>query len=529
MTPSTPRRSIASSRTALRRPSRRDLLRMTSAAAAGAAVAACTDPDAGGAGSGSGTLSVGLFEIPVGYAPLYSNSQNVRWVTESATDALYTHDSAGKLVPQLAAALPQAGPGGVAWTVRLRPGVRFHNGDELTADHVAAGLNFIPGSRGKSQFLSLLSPWFSRAVAVDPTTVRIELRMPYGILPDQLARIPVSHRDFMAEKAELMGTGPFRIDKVVTGQSMRLVRFDGYWGPKPALRAIEMTSVPDPSTRLVNLREGRIHIATGVQPVDVEGVRRDDSLRLHAVQGTGGVRAMMNMTRRPFDRADFRRALAHAMDREGVREAVFHSRGRIAQGPLGPGVTGYEPDYRPYPARPDLERARELLARSGVSGGTDFRIMVSTSGAARDIAQVLAENWGRIGLKVGLDVADPANWNRRWLVRDYDMSLTVQEYGLVGGVMPLSQFTVYRSASRQNPGYRDPGYDREFVRLFGAATPAERDAIAARLNRALAEDAVELPPVYPELLIATRSEVSGIDERALTLGRLNLRGVRIGG
>ncbi|MGV9314030.1 ABC transporter substrate-binding protein [Streptomyces sp. NPDC003691] len=525
MTPSTTRRTIGPNR----RPSRRDLLRTASALAAGAAVAACSDPDAGGSASGSGTLSVGLFEIPVGYAPLYSNSQNVRWVTEPATDALCTHDSTGKLVPQLAAALPEAGPGGVSWTVRLRQGVRFHNGDELTAEHVAAGLNFIPGSRGKSQFLSLLSPWFKQAVVVDPTTVRIELRMPYGILPDQLARIPVSHKDFMAEKAELVATGPFRVDKVVTGQSMRLVRFDGYWGGKPALRAIEMTSVPDPSTRLVNLREGRIHIATGVQPVDVAGIRRDGSLRLHAVQGTGGVRAMMNLTRRPFDRPDFRRALAFGMDREGVREAVFHGRARTAQGPLGPLVTGHEPEYRPYPERADLDRAAELLTRSGIPRGTTFRIMVSTSGAARDIAQVLAENWGRLGLKVSLDVADPANWNRRWLVRDYDMSLTVQEYGLVGGVMPLSQFTVYRGASRQNPGYRDAAYDRDFVRLFGTAPEAERARIAARLNRALTENAIELPPVYPELLMATRAEISGVDEKALTLGRLNLRGIRIGG
>jgi peptide/nickel transport system substrate-binding protein len=512
------------------RPSRRDLLRISSAVAAGAAVASCAGPDGKKPSGASGsTLSVGLFEIPVGYAPLYSNSQNVRWVTEPATDALFTHDTTGKLVPQLAAAEPVAGPGGVSWTIRLRDGVRFHNGDDLTAEHVAAGLNFIPGSKGKSQFLSLLSPWFKQAVAVDPTTVRIELRMPYGILPDQLARIPVSHKDFMADKAELVATGPFRVDKVVTGQSMRLARFDGYWGPKPAYSAIEMTSVPDPSTRLVNLREGRIHIATGVQPVDIDGIKKDGSLRLHEVQGTGGVRAMMNMTRAPFDKPEFRRALAFAMDREGVREAVFHGEAEIAQGPLGPNVVGYEDAYRPYPAKPDLDRARELLKSSGVREGTTFKIMVSTSGAARDIAQVFAENWGRIGLKVTLDVADPANWNRRWLIRDYDMSMTVQEYGLVGGTMPLSQLTVYRASSRQNPGFRDRTFDADFARLFGTAKADERAAIAARLNRSLTEAAIELPPVYPKLLVATRSEVSGLDENALKLGRLNLRNVKIGG
>lgn len=511
--------------------SRRDLLRVTAALAAGAAVTSCADPESGGGGgsSDSTTLSVGLFEIPVGYAPLYSNSQNVRWVTDPATDSLLTHDRSGRLVPQLAAAAPVAGAGGLSWTVRLRKGVRFHNGDDLTAEHVAASFNFIPGSRGKSQFLSLLAPWFKRAVAVGDDTVRLELAMPYGILPDQLARIPVSHKDFLGDKAKLVASGPFRIDKVVTGQSMRLTRFDGYWGAKPALRTIVMTSVPDPSTRLVNLREGRIDIATGVQPVDAAGVRKDKSLRLHEIQGTGGVRAMMNMTRQPFDNADFRRALAHAMDREGVREAVFHGEATLAQGPLGPNVVGHEPSYRPYGAGPDLEQARSLFARSGASKDLTFKIMVSTSGAARDIAQVLADNWSALGIKVTLDVADPANWNRRWLVRDYDMSLTVQEYGLVGGTMPLSQLTVYRAASRQNPGHRDPAFDRDFARLFATSDVAERTRIAADLNRSLTAAAIELPPVYPKLLVARRAGVEGIDERALTLGRLNLRGVRISG
>ncbi|MFD9716179.1 ABC transporter substrate-binding protein [Streptomyces sp. NPDC059076] len=510
--------------------SRRDVLRISSAAIAAAALSGCAGADDTGGSSSSGssgTLSVGLFEVPVGFAPLYSNSQNVRWVTEPATDTLLTHDASGKLVPHLAAALPVAGPGGVSYTIRLRKGVRFHNGDDLTAEHVAASFNFIPGSRGKSQFLSLLAPWFNKAVVVDPLTVRLELRMPYGILPDQLARIPISHKDFIAEKAKLVATGPFQVDKVVTGQSMRLKRFDGYWGPKPTLSAIVMTSVPDPSTRLVNLREGKIHIATGVQPVDIAGIQRDRSLKLHEIQGTGGIRAMLNMTRKPFNNPDFRRALAFAMDREGVREAVFHGEAEIAQGPLGPNVIGYDAGYRPYPAKADLNQARELLKASGVSKDTTFKIMVSTSGAARDIAQVFAENWGRLGIKVTLDVADPANWNRRWLIRDYDMSLTVQEYGLVGGSMPLSQFTVYRAASRQNPGYRNGAFDRDFGRLFATSNEAERAQLAGKLNRILAEEAIELPPVYPKLLVAQRAEVSGLDERALLLGRLNLRGVSI--
>ncbi|MER5771848.1 ABC transporter substrate-binding protein [Streptomyces sp. NPDC001985] len=507
--------------------SRRDVLRLTSAVAAGAALAGCAGAEESASPGGSDTLSVGLFEVPVGFAPLYSNSQNVRWVTEPATDALLTHDPAGRLVPHLATALPEPGPGGLSWTVRLREGVRFHNGDDLTAEHVAASFNFIPGSRGRSQFLSLLAPWFKRAVVVDPATVRLELTGPYGILPDQLARIPISHRDFIAEKAKLVATGPFRVDKVVTGQSMRLTRFDGHWGPRPKLSAIVMTSVPDPSTRLVNLREGRIHIATGVQPVDIAGITRDRSLRLHGVQGTGGIRAMLNMTRKPFDHPDFRRALAFAMDREGVREAVFHGEALTAQGPLGPNVVGHDPGYRPYPAEPDLSRARELLERSGAARDTTFKIMVSTSGAARDIAQVYAENWGRLGIKVSLDVADPANWNRRWLIRDYDMSLTVQEYGLVGGAMPLSQFTVYRAASRQNPGFRDRAFDRDFARLFATSDEAERTRLASGLNRMLTEEAVELPPVYPKLLVARRAEVSGLDEKALLLGRLNLRGVSL--
>lgn len=473
-----------------------------------------------------GTLVVGTQNVPPGFSPLYSNSQFTHWTMDPVMDALYTFDETMALVPQLAAEMPTESKDKLSWIVKIRPGVKFHNGDPLTAEHAVKSLQWACFSGGgSSQLITMFSPWVRAVSVVDDLTMKIDLSTPFGILPNQLARLPISHASAIEDKAAAIGCGPYKVDEVVSGQKIRLVRFDDYWSEAPPFDAIEIITVVDPSTRLVNLREGKIQVATNIQPIDVPIVQKDPSLELHDVLGTSGLRTVLNQHRKPFDSLPFRKALAFAMDRTMVVNAVFAGQAEPGQGILGPNVEGYDPDYKPFPEVADLEQAKKFLAESGVPAGTGFTILVSTSGPSKDVAQVLAQNWAALGLDVKLEVVDSAGWAMKWIGGDFDMTLTVSEFGISGGTVPLAQFTIYRSESRQNPGVVDPMIDEKYAALCASTDSTERAAIARELNRILTDQAVELPAAYPKLLVAQRRQVSELNENWMKFGRLNYRDI----
>ncbi|NPC97638.1 ABC transporter substrate-binding protein [Nocardioides sp. zg-DK7169] len=513
--------------------SRRTLLGTLGVITAGVALSACGDDSStGGSGTGGkpvagGALVLGLPALSDYLNPLVATTNSLAWVTDPVVETLYTYDEEMRSVPLLAAGEPTISEDGLTWTIEVAKGVTFSNGEPLTAEDVAAVINHVSDPSAYTDWTSYFAYFVSGAKAKGPRTVVISLAMPYGVLRSHLSNLPIIHRDSLKKNDTTIGTGPYAIDKVTQGQTVLLRRNDGYHGTPGGPDTLEFRAIPDAGTRLVNLREGKIHVMTDVPASNVATLEKDDSLTVEVVDAPISILTFFNATKAPFDDVRVRQALAHAMDREGVAELVYAGTAVPAQGPAGPALEAHDPDLELYSATPDVERAKELLAEAGVADGVEFTLTISSSSEATvKMAEVLAQGWAKAGITCRLETTDAGTWITRWMEGDYQLSMTTYVTGVSAGASAFPLFTSYASSNTMNFGYSSKEADALMSQAWATTDESERAELTRKVDRILAEDAVAVPPVYPRMIVAQRRDVTGLDAGQLAVGRIDAAALR---
>jgi len=511
---------------------RRRFLAMTGVLTAGTlALAACGTSGTPAASPGAGTaskpttLTFGVTSISDYLNPLNTTSSRVGWITESVVESLFTYDASMASVPLLADGEPEVSADGLTWTVKLKDGVTFHNGDALAAADVVATLKFVSDPKATSDWTSYFVGYVKDAEAVDERTVRITLSTRYGVLRSHLTNLPIVHRDFVAKTDTTMGTGPFKIDKVTQGQSVALVRNDAYTGAKPALEGVVFQAVPDAATRLVNLREGKIQIMTDVTPESVALLKQDAQIKVHEVAAPSDLVTYFVTDKAPFDNVKVRQALAHAMDRKGVRDVVFAGTAPLAQGPIAPAVEGHDPALRIYGEDADYAKAKALLAEAG-AGDLSFTLTVTSDARMKNIAQVLVEGWKQAGITCTLETLDIGPWVQKWVSGKFQLAMTGFESGFGAGRTAFTTLSTVNSKYPLNFGYRNDEVDKLLGQAWATDDEAERTELCRQINGLLAADAIMIPPVYPKLLVAQRTDLSPLDDKRMGISRVTLPAVQ---
>jgi peptide/nickel transport system substrate-binding protein len=515
--------------------SRRSLLRFAAGTAIGSGLglgaSACSSSDVNDAGPtgaprDGGTLRVGLYAGANNLNPLDSTSELTRWVTDPVAETLYAYDDNAGPVPRLAAGDPVISADGLEWTIPLKPGVRFHNGDPFTAEHVAACLNYVNNTSSPSEWIIYFFGYLAEATAPDPGTVRMKLTKPYGLLRSHLTNMPITHKDFLTRKDAVMGTGPYKLTRIELGTGYTLDRNLDYHGPRPGADRISIDVIPDGTTRIVNLQEGKIHIATQVPPQMASVLAKTSGITLLRIDAPVDVLAYPRVGKAPFDNLAFRRAVAYGMDRKGVLDKVFSGDAILGQGPVGPAVVGWDSTVTPYGATTDVEHARSLLAQSAIRNPS-FTLTISNRAEMRSIGQILVEGWKKVGIDVTLDVLDGGPWTQKWITGKYDFIMGYYQSGLGSGNANFLTLSPAETSNILNSGYGNPEVDSLIQRTWASGDPAERTALIKQLNVILVRDAVMMPPVYPRTVIAQSTQVSPLSRPALKLSRLDLASLRM--
>ncbi|GII86099.1 ABC transporter substrate-binding protein [Sphaerisporangium siamense] len=515
--------------------SRRRFLAASGVLTAGAfPLAACGGEPGGTSASGApstggakalDTLAFGVASISDYLNPLSTTSSRVHWITDPVVEPLYTYDASLKSVPLLADGEPEISEDGLTWTVKLKKGVTFHNGDPFTAEHVAATLAFVTDPKSTSDWTAYFVGYVAKVTAPGDHTVKIKLTTPFGVLRSHLTNLPIVHKDFVKRTDTTLGTGPFKVDKVTQGQQVTLTGHDAYHGTKPTLRGVAFQAVPDPATRLVNLREGKIQIMTGVSPESAGLLKQDDKIRVHEIDAPSDIVTYFQAAKGPFTDAKVRQALGHAMDRKGVRDVVYAGTASIAQGPIGPATEGHDPSIRLYAETPDAAKAKALLAEAGVSS-LSFTLTITNDPVMKNIGQVLAEGWKQAGITCTLEVLDIGPWVKKWASGEYQMAMTGFESGFGSG---RTAFTLLGQMSSRNPlnfGYKNAEVDRLLGEAWAATDEAARAEACKKIGKLLADDAILLPPVYPKMIVAQRADLSALDETLMSVSRVALPPLR---
>lgn len=324
--------------------------------------------------------------------------------------------------------------------LELRQGVRFHNGDEMTADDVVFtfGTDHMFGPDGgvtsRPLFTGVIGgdskelppevpavarriwPKLKRVEAIDRYTVRFTNREPDVTLEGRIARLGsniVNRRAFEEAASWLdwarrpVGTGPYRVADFVPDTSLTLVAFDDYWGGRPPIRELRFLAVPEVSSRINGLLSGEYDFACDIPPDQIAQVEGD---RFEVKGGLITNHRLLCFDKQHPELVDprVRLALAHAIDRQLIVDALWAGRSRV---PAGLQWEYYGEMFHADWTVPeyDPQRAQQLLREAGYQGGViPFRVLNDYYTNQVATAQVLTEMWRQVGVNVEIQMRE--NW-----------------------------------------------------------------------------------------------------------------------
>ncbi|MFI0846093.1 ABC transporter substrate-binding protein [Mesorhizobium sp. IMUNJ 23232] len=333
------------------------------------------------------------------------------------------------LRPELAESY-EISPDGKTFTFKLRKGVKFHNGREMTAEDVKYSLDRVTNpktqSPGAGFFASIAgyddvaagkSESLSGVTVVDPSTVKIELSRPDATFLHVMA-INFSHvvpkeavEQYGADFGKNpVGTGAYKMAEWTLGQRLVFEKNPDYWRKGlPYLNKITFEIGQEPIVALLRLQKGEVDVpGDGIPPAKFQEVMNDPEQKARVVVGgqlhTGYV--TMNTTMAPFDNVKVRQAVNMAINKDRIVQLI-NNRAVPANQPLPPSMPGYDKAYKGYAYDPG--KAKALLAEAGHADGFETELFVMNTDPNPRIAQAIQQDLAAIGVKANLQSLAQAN------------------------------------------------------------------------------------------------------------------------
>jgi len=343
---------------------------------------------------------------------------HLQWDTDSYTiyrnifDNLVTRDAEGRIVPQVAERWRYVDDTTIEFTIRA--GIRFHDGSPLTAEDVAFSVRRIIDPAFRSPQLSQFDQ-IASAEAPNPTTMIMRTRSPYPALFAQLVKlsiVPRAHVERVGNQAfnlQPVGSGPYRLRSWQRGVATTLDAVDDYWRGRPPFRTVIFRVVPDVATRVADLQTGRADIVRQLTPDEAATIRRDQRLQVLAAPTERIGYLFVNALTGPTQDVRVRRAIAHAIDRGALIEALLQGYGRAVDIVLTPANFGYVEGIGGHAFDP--ARARALLREANAANA---QLSFLTSPAYdRRLVEAIQQMLQDVGFRVDIQMMDHPTFLRR--------------------------------------------------------------------------------------------------------------------
>ncbi len=472
-----------------------------------------------------GTLTVALKSDPDKLDPTLAQTLVGRTVFAGMCEKLYDTDRAGKVVPQLAAALPKTSDGGRTVTVPVRRGVTFSDGTRLDAAAVARSLErhrTLPGSARATELGPLV-----KAEAAGPYTVRIRLKEPYvpltGVLADRAGMV-MSPRALAKYGKNFTNhpscVGPFKYVERVAGDRIVLAKDPRYYdADKVHLDRVVYKTITDGSVRLANLRSGDVQVGDQMGPVEVRSSLTEPQLQLFNspslgyqglgfnignVHGTGEKPGKLRtvLAREPRVRAAF----ALALDRKLINKVVFQGMYEPACGPVSP-ESAIAPGAAGCPER-DLPRAKKLLKEAGVKLPVPIELKVSTSPEDSRLGQVIQAMAREAGFDVRLRPMEYATLLEETDAGQFDAYVS----GWSGRLDPDGNIASFvgTAGAMNTYGISDPVIDRLIAEGRTTADRAGRARVYTQLADRIRDQHALIYLYRQKNYVVARKDVAGV-------------------
>lgn len=312
----------------------------------------------------------------------------------------------------------------LTWHFRIKEGVKFHNGDVLTAEDVKASLEYARTFTASDKY----TKFWNTIEVIDPLTIEIKTHTPYALILNDLAtngntilskKLIDEGNDFNLNP---VGTGPYKFVEWVLGDKVVFHKNENYFDSnhQPKITELVWRIIPEGTSRTIALEAGEIDMIIDVDTNDIARMDENEAIEVLSVPGTRMAFFGLNNEVAPFNNIDFRRAIMAAIDREAVMMVAVNGQGSVTtspnpqtfQGANEIGTIGY-----------DVEAAKAYLAASGIDPATVTFSCMTYTDETRRTAEVIQAYLQEIGLYMEIESLDFAAWLERLLAGDFEASV----------------------------------------------------------------------------------------------------------
>jgi len=469
-----------------------------------------------GSALAQGNLRIGLAEDPDVLDPSLARTYVGRIVFASICDKLFDIDEKLNVVPQLALS-HETSPDGKAVTIKLRPGVKFHDGEAFDAAAAKYSLDrhlTLKGSFRKPELGSV-----DKVEVVDPMTIKLVLKEPFSPLLAQLTdRAGMMMSPKAAEAAgdkfglKPVCAGPFKFVERVQQDRIVVEKFADYWN-KDNIFIDKITYLPivDGTVRLANLRSGGLDMIERVLATDIKTVRDTPKLKLIKAVQLGYVGLTMNLANgakanTPFAKdARVRRALELAIDREALNQVVFNGEFVPGNQWINPTNFYYQQSF-PIPKR-DVAKAKALLKEAGVTGPLTLDFMVPNGPETRAVAEVVQSMAAEAGFDLKIRVTEFATSLKQAEDGDFQVYLI----GWSGRSDPDGNSYSFQTCGspQNNAKYCDKDVDAAHAEARAKSDPAERKKAYEKVAAKFLTEGSIMYLYHTQVLVALTDKVEG--------------------
>jgi peptide/nickel transport system substrate-binding protein len=482
--------------------------------------------------AGAQTLRFGLAEDPDVLDPTLARTFVGRIVFAALCDKLFDIDEKLAIVPQLATGYEWSADS-KALTIKVRPGVTFHDGEKLDAAAVKFNIErhkTMAGSNRRGE----LAPVASVDV-VDPMTVRLNLSAPFSPLLAQLAdragmMVSPKAAQAAADKfgAKPVCSGPFRFVERVAQDRIVLERFPDYWN-KGAIHFDKITYLPivDATVRLANLKSGQLDFIERLASSDVAALKSDSRFKIAKITEIGYQGITMNVGKSDLAKTTaigkdprVREAFELALDRDGIVQVVMDGEATVGNQWVAPDNAFYAKNV-PIPKR-DIARAKALLAEAGMPNPT-VTLMTATNTDQQKIAQVVQAMVKEAGIDLkiqstefatSLDMADKGQYDAYVLAWSGRADPDGNIYSFDACKQPLNY-----------AGYCKPEVDELLNRSRTLRDPAERKKVYEQIAAIVLKDRPIVYIYHRHWLWAYTNKLTGL--RTIPDGLVRVQGLKL--
>ncbi|AOY92645.1 ABC transporter substrate-binding protein [Cupriavidus sp. USMAA2-4] len=390
-------------------------------------------------------LKLAMSSPPTSMDPHFYNLFSNINVSEHIFDSLVKLDPDSRVIPGLAESWKLVDDH--TWEFKLRKGVKFHDGAELTTEDVVWSLDrpaTIQNSPGKFDV-------YTKAIVgkkvIDKYTIQLRTAQPYPLMLNDLTSIFIVQKkatqglssDDFAQGKGMIGTGPFKFVSYARDDRVELVRNPDYWGTRPAWDKVTLRFIPNPATRLAALLSGDVQAIENVPTPDLPKVRSDPKLSFFSKISHRVIylyfdakrdkspyvttRDGQPMDKNPLKDARVRRAISMAINREGIKDRLMEGLAEPTNNLVPPTLFGYNPNLKTV--KYDPEGARKLLAEAGYPNGFGVTLHTPNNRYVNDekIAQTIAQNLTRVGIVTKVEAMPMATYSAKGIKHEFSFGL----------------------------------------------------------------------------------------------------------